>query len=178
MLVYGGGAGWCKLWYHSPQVIDLLCPYFSQIIILPSTYELFHYKENCYYFSRDLFESKEIMPNSIFCHDMAFYLSYDSIIKGKGNGFFFRKDKESIGNKLPENNLDISLLSNHYGDFKTFFDIINSYEFIHTDRLHVAIAGALCNKKVNLYPGTYFKSRAIFNSSMKDFFPKVTFCEW
>jgi CDP-glycerol glycerophosphotransferase len=178
ILIYGGGGGWCKLWHHSPQIIDLLSPYFSKIIILPSTYELSHCKENCYYFSRDLFESKLVMPNSRFCHDMAFYLSYDNTVKGNGNGFFFRKDKESLGNKLPENNLDISLLSNHYGDLKTFFDVINPYEFIHTDRLHVAIAGAICGKKVNLYPGTYFKSRAVFESSMKKYFPKVTFCDW
>lgn len=176
-LIYGGGGGWCKFWSHSPLIINSLYKYFNQIIILPSSFELTHKKDNCIYFSRDKLESKKNMPHSMFCHDMAFYLQHSikKYPKGKGAGRFFRTDKESAIVKLPSGNFDISVRSNHYGDVQTFFDIISKYRTIYTDRLHVAIAGAIISKEVKLHPGAYFKNRAVFASTLKKYFPNVTF---
>ena len=54
--------------------------------------------------------------------------------------------------------------------------IINKYEVVSTNRLHVCIGAALLNKEVNLYPNSYYKNESIYLMSLKDKFPKVKWC--
>ena len=176
-VIYGGGGGWCKLWNHSVDYVTKLKQRFN-VIVLPSTYELIYSIPNTIFFCRDMFESKQNMPSATFCHDMAFYIGKHFLRKGKGSGkgYFFRCDAESANRiKIPSCNNDISLKGNHLSEVSQFFDEINRFAVIYTDRLHVSIAACLLKKEVHLYPGSYFKNRAVYLSSMKDYFENVYF---
>ncbi len=178
-VIYGGGGGWCKLWNHSSKYINELQDKYN-FIVLPSTYESSYTVANTLFFARDKFESLYNMPQAFFCPDMAFYIKSDftSKIKGQGTGYFFRTDNESSRKIiLPENNRDISLEGNHLSDISSFFEAIDQFEIIYTDRLHVCIASALLNKEVHLYQGSYFKNKALYLSSLKEYFNTVTFHE-
>ena len=118
------------------------------------------------------------METALFCHDMAFYIGERVTTRdaGTGKGYFFRTDKESSkGLRLPESNNDLSTKGNHLRDVSAFFKAINEFQVIYTDRLHVSIAGCLLGKQVHLYPGAYFKNRAVYESSMRGNFEKVHF---
>lgn len=175
VVLYGGGGAWCKNWENS--YVDKLRKRFK-VIVLPSTYEFNYDYENVTFFSRDKFQSKQNMPSSIFTHDMAFYIGRDFFTgeQGNGKGFFFREDKESLSlMRLPEGNIDISHKGNHLTPVNEFFQELDQFREIYTDRLHVAIASCLLGKKVHLYPGNYFKIEAIFKSSLEPHFTNIIF---
>ena len=178
-VIYGGGGGWCKLWNKSPADVTKLKRRFN-VIVLPSTYESSYSIPNTMFFCRDTFESKNNMPDAIFCHDMAFYIGKQFFRgnKGVGDGYFFRSDPETANKiKIPPNNNDISLKGNYRSEVFQFFNEINRFSAIFTDRLHVSIAACLLKKEVHLYPGAYFKNRAVYLSSMKSQFENVCFHE-
>lgn len=50
---------------------------------------------------------------------------------------------------------------------------INHYGIISTNRLHAAIPAALLNKRVELYPNSYFKNEAVYRHSIENRFPNV-----
>ena len=178
-VIYGGGGAWCRLWNHSPRYVTHIRRRFK-VIVLPSTYEFSFSIPNTHFFCRDLFESKRNMPNAVFCHDMAFYIEKQFLCKGGGlgKGYFFRCDKETAKRiKIPSNNNDISSKGTHLSSISQFFDEINKFATIYTDRLHVSIAACLLNKEVHFYPGSYFKNRAVYMSSMNDQFENVCFHE-
>ncbi len=175
-LIYGGGAGWTTLWQKSFEAINNIASSYREVIVLPSTYEKRANFSNITYFSRDRFESLKAVPEAIFCHDMAFYLEWQSAGKGTGEGFFFRQDKETSGRiPIPPGNLDISAQGNHLTPVRPFFEAIDRYREVHTDRLHVAIAGCILKKEVHLYPGSYFKNKAVYLSSMQGVYENIHF---
>jgi Polysaccharide pyruvyl transferase len=179
-VIYGGGAGWCKIWTKAPKYVARFKPR-CKVIVLPSTYESTYSIPNTVFFCRDKYESQQYMPGAVFCHDMAFYLRKLSLDSGKGSGkgYFFRTDKESAGKiKLPPGNNDISLKGNYLSNMTPFLEGINRFEVIYTDRLHVAIAACLLGgKEVHLYQSSFFKIPAIYMSSMKDVFDNLFFHE-
>lgn len=179
VVIYGGGGAWCKLWSHSTKYVNTLQTKYN-VIVLPSTYESTYVIPNTFFFTRDKFESKQNMPEAIFCHDMAFFIgdAFSNENKGAGTGYFFRTDVESAGQiSIPAENRDISLEGKYLSDVTLFFKTINQFSVIHTDRLHVSIAAALLKKEVHLYPGSYFKNKAVYLSSMKEHFKNVMFHE-
>jgi exopolysaccharide biosynthesis predicted pyruvyltransferase EpsI len=58
-----------------------------------------------------------------------------------------------------------------------FLRTVDQFQEIRTDRLHVAVAGALLGKRVEIYPNGYYKNRAMYDFSLRKF-PTVTFVEW
>ena len=176
-VIYGGGGAWCKAWDKSESIVDQFRKRFK-VIVLPSTFENHYVIPNTKFFVRDIYNSKANMPEARFCHDMAFYIGDEmkSNAKGSGKGYFFRTDKESSNKfKIPKNNIDLSQKANHMERIDGFFEQIDYFSAIYTDRLHVSIAGCLLNKEVHLYPGSYFKNESIYLSSMRDFFDNVYF---
>lgn len=177
VVLYGGSGGWCFNYSLGSRLVNRLRKRF-EVMVLPSTYEMSFSIPNTTFFCRDHFESKSNMPEAVFCHDMAFALGRLSAPQGKGIGYFFRTDVESSNKiKIPENNNDLSLKGWHLSDIQPFLDEIAKYEIIHTDRLHIGIVSSLLGREVHLYPGSYFKTRAIYNSSIKDYFDNVYFHE-
>jgi len=179
-VIYGGGGSWCRLWTQSERLVTKLRRRF-RVIVLPSTYELSYSIPGTIFFCRDLFESQKNMKEALFCHDMAFYLGRLTVgnDEGKGEGYFFRNDEEGIieRTRIPASNHDISCRGNHLSEMAQFLEEISTFYTVYTDRLHVAIAACLLGKKVHLYPGAYFKNRAVYLSSMKDYFINVYFHE-
>jgi exopolysaccharide biosynthesis predicted pyruvyltransferase EpsI len=176
-LIYGGGGAWCKLWNKAPELVTELKQRFK-VIVLPSTYELTYTIDNTTFFRRDDFESKISMPDAFFCHDMAFYLGneFKQSSQSSGKGYFFRTDKESASRfTLPPQNNDLSSKGNHLQEVSAFFNEINNFTQIYSDRLHISIAACLLGKEVHIYPGSYFKNRAVYLSSMKNHFTNVFF---
>ncbi len=98
---------------------------------------------------------------------------------GQGTANCFRTDSESSGlHPVPGDNRDIS--SSWIGPLwfdkeftesvvRTLLSYLSAYEFVRTDRLHVAILGTLIGRKVFLYPNAYYKNRAVFEMSLKKY---------
>jgi exopolysaccharide biosynthesis predicted pyruvyltransferase EpsI len=111
----------------------------------------------------------EFVPNAVFCHDLAFYLDVKSKKKWSGTGFFFRNDKEGLADRIiPLRNRDLSLEGNEKSDINLFLNVVDEFEIIKTDRLHVAIWWILLDKKVELYSNNYFKNKSIYRSSLEN----------
>ena len=175
VVIYGGGGAWCKNWQNT--YVEKLSRRFK-VIVLPSTYESTIKLKNTIFFARDKYQSLTNIPTPYFTHDMAFYIGsmFYKGSRGSGIGYFYREDKESAGMlELDNTNNDISHKGNHYTPVKDFFSEIDNYETVYTDRLHVAIAAVLLKKKLHWYPGNYFKSEAVYKSSVKEHYESVNF---
>ena len=93
----------------------------------------------------------------------------------------FRTDLESSTVNIPKYNYDISAAFEYgtHSQFKVLLScihllrLINSCRQIRTNRLHVAIAGALLGKEVLFYSNSYYKNRAVYDFSMRSQFPNV-----
>lgn len=109
-------------------------------------------------------------------HDCAFYNKLSQMSSGKGILNAFRLDKESILRTLPQSNIDISYKGYATKPLNELIEVLQKYEQINTDRLHIAIATALIGKRVKLFPNSYYKNRAVFNYSLKRF-SNVSFVE-
>ena len=106
-------------------------------------------------------------------HDCSFAVDVtcwiDAPVTNCGPLFAFRQDAESLYFDLPRSNRDISREGYAMASLSSLMEAISSYEQIHTDRLHLAIAGALLNREVFLYPNSYFKNRAVFEHSLSHY---------
>lgn len=176
-VIYGGGGAWCGMHTHSERVVRMLSRRF-QVVVLPSTYDREFSIPRTSFFVRDQHESDGFMASAKFCHDMAFFIGDDFKTgeTGQGEAYFFREDRESARRiPIPAGNVDLSQKGNHLTAVDGFFEAINRYRVIHTDRLHVCVAASLLGKEVHLHPGAYFKNRAIYESSLKPFFKNTQF---
>ena len=176
LLLFGGGGAWKKDGSRQ-SLIAKYSPFFTSVIVLPSTYEQQFAQRKVVYFRRDNGGSKAHMPDATFCHDLAFYLGpLAARGRGEGVGRFFRTDRESAGKRLlPADNVDISTEGTDLTEVYPFFARIAKFSVLHTDRLHVAIGGCLLQREVHLYSNSYFKNRAVYEASMKDRFANVHF---
>jgi len=93
----------------------------------------------------------------------------------------FRTDLEKSELKLPKYNYDVSSefgalifnekLSRSIGYH--LLNFINQFRVINTNRLHIAISGAVLGKEVNFYQNSYWKNKAVYDFSMKTQYPNV-----
>lgn len=184
LVIVGGGGGWCETWSSTREFVSSIAPRTARVIVLPTTYALEKAPgadDNVVYFSRDLNLSAEYLPEAQFCHDMAFFLATDVPLERDTlqRLVALRVDRErSPEAKGFEFSVDISLLGNAFSSVEPLFQIINRYERIVSDRLHVAIAGCLLDKEVTLLPGNYGKSKQVFDASIAAHFPRASFREW
>ena len=93
----------------------------------------------------------------------------------------FRIDAEKTDLDIPKDNIDLSMeFAYGTGSEKTtllasykLLNYMNQYQEIRTNRLHLAIGGALLGKTVKFYGNNYYKCRAIYQYSMKNKFSNV-----
>lgn len=109
------------------------------------------------------------------------YLHARLMIRRTGILNAFRRDAERSEIKIPNDNCDVSEVTNHgtYNELALFSSaihllrLVSSCRQLRTNRLHVAIAGALLGKEVLFYPNSYYKNQAVYEFSMKSRFPNV-----
>jgi exopolysaccharide biosynthesis predicted pyruvyltransferase EpsI len=118
-----------------------------------------------------------------FLHSKSVGVTEEKIRKTvKGNELnCFRLDGESKGKSLPPDNFDLSVLY-EYGvenadaaglSAQTVLKTLKQFSVIHTDRLHMAISGALLGLTVHFHANNYYKCRAVYEFSIKDRYPNV-----
>jgi exopolysaccharide biosynthesis predicted pyruvyltransferase EpsI len=109
---------------------------------------------------------------------------YNTNVKGSSrtsNLNSFRTDIEKTSIHLPEDNYDIS---SQFGALEfderlsraigyQILKYINGFNSISTNRLHIAIGGAILGKQVAFYPNSYYKNKAVYEYSLKNKFPNV-----
>lgn len=178
MLCMGSGS-WCSHYNYLPRTIETIVKRwrFRSVIVMPSTFESTYTIPNVTFFRRDNVESALVMPNAEFCHDLAFFIgALDSKAPTLPRVHCFRGDVESSGEHIiPKDNIDLSARGSEQDNVYEFFEYLSRYKDVHTDRLHVAIGASLLGRNVHLYPGKYFKNKAIYSSSLVPFYPNV---EW
>jgi exopolysaccharide biosynthesis predicted pyruvyltransferase EpsI len=93
----------------------------------------------------------------------------------------FRKDLEGTRSGFPRDNVDLSILFSHWvaSEIAAYYvthrvlRVINHYQTVRTDRLHICIAAAMLGKTVELFSNNYYKCEAVYQYSMKNKFPNV-----
>lgn len=184
VLLAGGGGAWCSNYPDSRDFLSSFGGFFDHVIVLPTSYELGPLDldpARVSYFRRDQFGSAGIVPESLFCHDMAFFLDLDIEVPARDPAVknFFRIDRERHpGSMIPEDNFDISLRGNELSDPVPFFQALAGHQKIRTDRMHVAIAGCLLGTPCDLYPGNYFKSADVYRSSITTNYGLCSLVSW
>jgi hypothetical protein len=94
----------------------------------------------------------------------------------------FRLDDDAAGIEIPSDNIDlpaqlmfgVSPAPVAFRAARAMLDVLSRFDEIRTDRLHVAIAAGLLGKPTRFFPNTHFKGRAVYEFSMKERFPNVT----
>ena len=112
--------------------------------------------------------------NVYLWHDCAFRNDFQKSPDGEGVLDAFRRDKESILDSLPNANNDLSCNGYATKPLDELVNFLKQYKEINTDRLHLAICATLLGKEVNLFPNSYYKNKAVFDYSLKNF-PNVSF---
>ena len=190
MALVGAGC-FCPGSWHMVDPVRYYAARFEKVIILPATFDtafapvaklLRELAPNVIVFCRDRTSydgARKLAPqpeNIILDHDLAFRAVVTPWKKtGKGELNCFRTDNESRLWRIPKPNFDISKMGREY-HHTLLLDVLANFETIHTDRLHVIIAGAVLGKKVRAFEGSYHKIRSVYEHSLRDKFPNVTLC--
>ena len=184
VLLAGGGGAWCRNYATSRDFLVQCGGLFDHVIVLPTSYELppldLH-PGQVTYFRRDQHQSAATLPQSQFCHDMAFFLDFDAPAPAERLplGNFFREDWERNPKAvLPDDNLDISLMGDDARNPMPFYRMLSRCARIRTDRMHVAIASCLLGIDCDLYPGNYFKAADVYRSSIAPHYGNCRLLDW
>lgn len=189
VLFIDGGGNFVDYYSDVRKFLSRKSDLYKKIVILPHTIfgdrqidVLNNLSSNITVFCRERvsfnFVKQKLQKGDVYLwHDCAFYNSFPRSPDGVGILNAFRHDKESILDIVPSTNNDLS-----YGGYATkpldeLINFLKQYEKIKTDRLHIAICATLLGKKVNLFPNSYYKNRAIFDYSLKKF-PNISFGEY
>lgn len=183
LVIVGGGGGWCEIWSSTRSFVGEISLKVSQVVVLPTTYALepIGGTGNVKYFARDLEISSRRLPEAEFCHDMAFFLDLsvprESTMLPRVVALRVDRERATEARNF-EFSVDMSLLGDAFSSVLPLFEIINRFERVVSDRLHIAIAGCLLGKDVTLLPGIYPKSQSVYESSIRENYPESRFMEW
>lgn len=189
ILFIDGGGNFVDYYSDVRDFLILKHKKYKEIVILPHTINGEKQKEflkelgsNVTIFCREENSFNFVKDNSarVQCYlsqDCAFYndlSGYEKVGTVAGTLNAFRNDSESIFDKKPIDNIDISYDGWCKKPLGDFLEKISAYDEIRTDRLHVAIAGTLLNKKIMLFPNSYYKNLSVYEYSLKKY-PDTTF---
>jgi exopolysaccharide biosynthesis predicted pyruvyltransferase EpsI len=177
-LFFAGCGGYCRFWHDGIPGVQKYLSTFNRIFILPSTFDkdykptrdfLRKLPKDCEVYCRERtsyeFAAGILGQRAHLSKDTAFYIPWENFIRqGYGVLHAFRWDRESTHRiKIPKDNIDISMVAKDYEDM---LKKISSYDEVHTDRAHVAIAASMLRKKTFVYDCGYFKVRAMYDYSL------------
>jgi hypothetical protein len=179
LFLIGGGGAWSQSYNGGYRLARLISRGRGRLFVLPSTFEFSPSGVRGTLYRRDQGESRDAVPNSRFCHDMAFYaaihrneLGFDRMPASSSAGIYFRSDLESRFrmSELPADNYDISAAGDHMSSADQFIRELASNRVNVTDRLHVCVGSLVARRQVYLMTGNYFKIRAIYESTIRPYF--------
>ncbi|MCB4399485.1 polysaccharide pyruvyl transferase family protein [Synechococcus sp. MU1625] len=200
---YGGGGNFVP-YYKQCREFILRNTHVQQLVLLPHTVHeqsdvLEKIGPNMVLFARErrsfrhLTQHMRYPENARIDHDLAFAIgpsTIQSLIKndlGHRSGCLhaFRTDKEATKIEIPPDNSDLSHMCKTINNTQTLegitessraiFEAIAPYAEIKTNRLHIAIASALLNKKTIMGSNSYFKNSGVYRYSIKQNFSNVKF---
>ena len=136
--------------------------------------------------SLDYVKKAATNATSYLSDDIAFSAKIPEHLKNNKieiTGYCFRQDKEQTNIALSQLNKDLSSIFSFKGTVRSeesikyathiFLNALSVFETVHTNRLHIAIAGILLEQKVHFYPNNYYKCRSVFYNSIKDKYENV-----
>ena len=200
LIIFAGGGNLIEGKYDNMYTELIKAIKYNQCIVLPHTIsgysDLIRETENnltIYCREAESFNTCVAISNNpnkvILTDDMAFYFPRNYFAsfeqKGQGTAYCFRTDSESTNLiDIPNMNKDISLSWN--GDLwsnkilarNVSFSLasyLSSFEYVETDRLHVAILASFLKKKVKLFANNYYKNRAVYENSLANYFPHTSY---
>lgn len=198
IIFYGGGGNFVELYGSCRIFISKNCNN-NKIILLPHTINsntdlLKNLDNNVIIICREKISYAHVhgivkhKENVYLSKDMAFYIKnidkYKNIT-GSGTCNCFRTDNEKTMITIPNDNVDLSFTLLKVGCTSnmemienvslSIFEYLSKYDTVNTNRLHMCIAGCLLNKKVNFYPNSYYKNKAVYDYSIKTDFAKCKF---
>ena len=164
-------------WWNRHEQLRKASDGFHRTIVLPSSVGMPLILKSKFtdVWLRETDVSPQFIPDYRFCHDMAFFLNPIKREVTKEVGYFFRTDAEAVIEGLPIGNNDISAKGLHNSDPSEFLNEIGKHQVVYTNRLHVAIAGALLGRETHIFASRGDKTRAVFNASIKHNYPNVSF---
>lgn len=187
ILIIDGGGNFVDYYSDVRNFLSLKHKKYNEVVILPHTISGEKQKEflkelgsNVAIFCREEESFNFVKDNSdrVQCYlsqDCAFYNDLSGYEKvGTGTLSAFRNDNESSFDKKPIDNIDISYAGWCKKPLGDFLEKISAYAEIRTDRLHVAIAATLLNKKIMLFPNSYYKNLSVYEYSLKKY-PETVF---
>ena len=176
-IVYGGGGNMGGL-YPRCQAIRQWCLSTNlPITVLPQS---FYSREDWGYervFVRDR-DSLTLTADATLAPDLALGMKYRTTISPRyKQGVFLRRDSES---KLPKWHYKYIFRRDPVRICKTpeqYLHLAALYQHILTDRLHFAIAGLICGRRVTLLPNSYHKNESMYRTWLKglgcEFLPRL-----
>lgn len=179
LAVVGGGGGWCQAWSSTPDFLEGVSRRYRNVVLLPTSFDLSVAGlglANVVYFSRD----RAVTEGATYCPDMAFFLTVEHTSYSMRYPLVcLRRDRERNADSVAlDRNWDISLLGDSSTPSSGFVSIVSRFPLIYTDRLHVAIAGALAGRAVRLLEGNYPKARRVYEATMEGVYPDVSMMSW
>lgn len=149
-------------------------------VVLPATcglpFEELGLHPDCALWVREHGASAQNHPSGSFCHDMAFYTAARRFPKLRGDGVFMRRDKERPDDGTCEGaheGLDLSAYGSDRSPVWPLLAIVGAHRKIRTNRLHIAIAAALCGVPCELSQGSTSKIRDVFEASISEYSQSV-----
>lgn len=206
VLVFGGGGSLVSLYDGGVACVASLLQLCAPVVVLPQTVNghahFWSSVSGVTVFCRDTESLTHLQQfagvRPAFADDMAFGLDLsvapfaEACVRRTGKGhasvlgtlLAFRGDAESAC-AVPDGNCDVSVLrqpslsspESIESDAAEFVGAIAGHSGIRTDRLHVAVVGALLGIPTLLHDNAYGKNRAVFEASMRGRFPHVQFAK-
>lgn len=192
ILFYGGGGNFVPPYGDCKAFVNKNVGKGNTLVILPHTIRsqdesLKRMDKNVIVFCREKTSynycaklMKFASTNLFLSKDLALYLN-PSPIPNINTRILdaYRVDAEKTNIPLPPNNVDISkkfedtrfLKDVKYATQTTnkVMEFIRPYGIVNTNRLHIAIISCIMGKHVNFHPNSYYKNKAVYDYSLKDF---------
>ena len=169
-LVVAGGGNMGDLYPANRRIREKILRYGKPVTILPQSFTSPEPLPYDRVFVRER-GSFQFAPTATLAPDLALGLEYTptSVKPVRENGLCLRRDCESVVKSAASS-------TDPTHSCKTaieYLELAASYRHIITDRLHFAIAGLICGRRVTFLPNSYHKNRSMYETWLQNIG-----CEW
>lgn len=127
-------------------------------VILPQSWNTFDETRCDQAFVREAL-SVPYCPGAVMAPDLALAFRPESPLppRGRGVGYFFRRDKEAVARDRQTGGDPVRGIMR----VREYLLLASRFEEIHTDRAHFAAAGMIAKRRVFLYRNSYHKNEGL-----------------